>query len=215
AQHLIQQGLPSVIAMQFAISDQAAIALTHEFYRALADGYPVDAALAEARKAIFAQQTGSIMRRAAEWAVPTLFMRAPDGKLFEIEGVAEEGPAPGAPPFKGLRYFDEQDSPRFFGRERLTAELVAHLRSHRVLAVVGASGSGKSSLVRAGLIPALKGGQALPPLPLPDGHDELTDGTRPASGETRPPSGSTTWPIHIITPTNQPLKALAASLTRE
>jgi WD40 repeat protein/class 3 adenylate cyclase len=68
-----------------------------------------------------------------------------------------EAPTPGEPPFKGLQYFDETDCDLFFGRELLTAKLVDRLRETQFLSViVGASGSGKSSLVRAGLIPALK-----------------------------------------------------------
>ncbi len=59
-------------------------------------------------------------------------------------------------PYKGLQYFEEADADSFFGREALTARLVERLSQHNFLAVVGASGSGKSSLVRAGLIPALK-----------------------------------------------------------
>jgi hypothetical protein len=50
----VQQGVPAVIAMQFEITDEAAITFAEEFYSATADGYPVDAALAAARKAIFA-----------------------------------------------------------------------------------------------------------------------------------------------------------------
>jgi WD40 repeat protein/class 3 adenylate cyclase len=68
----------------------------------------------------------------------------------------DEPARPGEPPFKGLEYFDEADAPLFFGRERLTEELIERLDATRFLAVVGASGSGKSSLVRAGLIPALR-----------------------------------------------------------
>ena len=69
----------------------------------------------------------------------------------------EDAPAPGIPPYKGLLYFDESDADLFFGREALTARLAEHVidlamdSSSRFLAVVGASGSGKSSLVRAGL----------------------------------------------------------------
>ena len=100
----------------------------------------------------------------------------------------DEAPAPGEPPFKGLQYFDERDADLFFGREALTAKLAGQLREHRFLAIVGASGSGKSSLVRAGLVPALKRGETI--------------------------LGSDRWPIHIITPTAHPLKELAASLTR-
>jgi tetratricopeptide (TPR) repeat protein len=82
AQSVVQQGIPAVIAMQFEITDEAAITLAHEFYSALADGYPVDAALAEARKAIFAQDND------VEWGTPVLYMRAPDGRVFDIEPVS-------------------------------------------------------------------------------------------------------------------------------
>jgi WD40 repeat protein len=78
AQSLVQQGIPAVIAMQFELSDDAAIVIAHEFYGALADGYPVDAALAEARKALFAIGSGT------EWGTPVLYLRAPDGKIFDI-----------------------------------------------------------------------------------------------------------------------------------
>jgi WD40 repeat protein/class 3 adenylate cyclase len=108
-----------------------------------------------------------------------------------------EAPVPGDPPFKGLQYFEETDSDLFFGRELLTAKLVRRLRETQFLSVViGASGSGKSSLVRAGLIPALKKG------------DILLDGTKP-------PEGSTDWQVHILTPTAHPLEALATELTRD
>jgi len=74
----------------------------------------------------------------------------------------EDAPAPGVAPYKGLLFFDESDSDLFFGREALTAHLAEHVMdlamdsSSRFLAVVGASGSGKSSLVRAGLAVVLK-----------------------------------------------------------
>lgn len=95
-----------------------------------------------------------------------------------------EPPAPGEPPFKGLQYFDENDTDIFFGREALTAKLASHLQNARFLSVIiGASGSGKSSLVRAGLIPALK-------------------------------KGGTDWEVRVITPSAHPLEALATELTR-
>src|SRR6266511_1846235 len=74
----------------------------------------------------------------------------------------EDAPAPGFAPYKGLLFFDEADADLFFGREVLITRLadrVADLASDaatRLLAVVGASGSGKSSLMRAGLAVALK-----------------------------------------------------------
>jgi hypothetical protein len=52
ASTLVRQGLPAVLAMQFAITDQAAVELSRVFYESLADGLPVDAAVTEARKAV-------------------------------------------------------------------------------------------------------------------------------------------------------------------
>ena len=61
-------------------------------------------------------------------------------------------------PFRGLAPFDSAHAEYFFGRERLVADLVARLVDSTVIAVVGPSGSGKSSLIRAGLLPALADG---------------------------------------------------------
>jgi len=61
-------------------------------------------------------------------------------------------------PFPGLRPFESRESHLFFGREGQSDELLRRLRHTRFLAVVGTSGSGKSSLMRAGLLPALHGG---------------------------------------------------------
>ena len=80
AQSLIQQGLPAVVAMQFAITDDAAIIFAHELYAAIADGYPLEAALADARGAI--RDEGN----PTEWGTPVLYSRAPDGRLFDLSG---------------------------------------------------------------------------------------------------------------------------------
>jgi class 3 adenylate cyclase/energy-coupling factor transporter ATP-binding protein EcfA2 len=61
-------------------------------------------------------------------------------------------------PYKGLRPFEPEDSELFFGREQLAEDLAARLTESGFLAVVGSSGSGKSSLVRAGVVPALQRG---------------------------------------------------------
>jgi WD40 repeat protein/transcriptional regulator with XRE-family HTH domain len=107
----------------------------------------------------------------------------------------EDAPGLGLCPYKGLNYFEESDADLFVGRETLTAKLTERIlsltssrTSHetRFLAVVGASGSGKSSLVRAGLIPAL-----------------------------RWDARSADWHIHVLTPAAHPLESLASSLTSE
>lgn len=58
-------------------------------------------------------------------------------------------------PFPGLRPFEENEEHLFFGREKSVSELLSRLRASRFLGVIGTSGSGKSSLVKSGLLPAL------------------------------------------------------------
>jgi len=88
---LIRHGLPAVVAMQFEITDDAAIIFAGEFYATLAAGLPVDTAVAEARKAIYAQPND------VEWGTPVLYTRAADGILFDIkeaQPLAVNAPAP-------------------------------------------------------------------------------------------------------------------------
>jgi formylglycine-generating enzyme required for sulfatase activity len=77
AQAMVRKALPAVIAMQYPITDQAAIELAHGFYHTLAAGAPVDAALAEARKVLY------IRAELIEWGTPVLFSRSPDNRLFD------------------------------------------------------------------------------------------------------------------------------------
>src|SRR5262245_21647690 len=93
ATSLVRREIPAVVAMQLEITDRAAITFASELYAALADGYAVDSALAEARKAIFADENE------VEWATPVLFMRVPDGRIFDMEAptvVHEPVPEPEA-----------------------------------------------------------------------------------------------------------------------
>jgi Tol biopolymer transport system component len=76
AQGLVQQDATAVVAMQFPISDLAAVTFTGEFYGALADGLPVDQAVSSARKLLQVDFP-------EEWATPVLFLRSPDGNIFE------------------------------------------------------------------------------------------------------------------------------------
>lgn len=106
---------------------------------------------------------------------------------------AIEPPAPGKAPFKGLMYYEESDAGLFFGREQLAGRLASRLKEWGFLAVIGASGSGKSSLLRAGLVPAIRQDQ--------DIESPILIGGRAASRQ-----------IHILTPSAHPLENLAATL---
>ncbi|MGB7925125.1 MAG: TIR domain-containing protein [Pyrinomonadaceae bacterium] len=90
-------------------------------------------------------------------------------------------------PYRGLQPFDEEHAEFFFGREGDIQRLVEKLKTTRFLAVLGASGSGKSSVVRAGVVTRLKRGV------LPE---------------------SDTWTIRVFTPGAHPLTNLAANLLR-
>jgi WD40 repeat protein len=95
----------------------------------------------------------------------------------------------GAPvcPYRGLAAFQPEDADRFFGREELVAELLDRLDRDRVLFVVGPSGSGKSSVVRAGLIPAVRAGG-------------VADSAR--------------WPVALFSPRAEPTAELSYQLRR-
>ncbi|MGW0710898.1 nSTAND1 domain-containing NTPase [Streptomyces sp. NPDC002643] len=79
------------------------------------------------------------------------------GLLGEDDPLREPGTGVGpVPPYAGLRSFQERDAEWFFGREQLLEELAGRLERQRFVVVMGASGSGKSSLLRAGLVPRLR-----------------------------------------------------------
>jgi len=131
-----------------------------------------------------AQRTWVDFRRGLDQPQPLLTLinaikGLPPGSGVPPEAVAEECP------YRGLQTFDEEHAEFFFGRERDIQRLLEKLKATRFVAVLGASGSGKSSLTRAGLIPALK------------------QGVLPQSAN---------WTICVITPGSQPLTTLAAHL---
>jgi hypothetical protein len=86
-------------------------------------------------------------------------------------------------PYRGLEVFREEDAAFFFGREAFTDTLEQAVARQPLVAVVGRSGSGKSSVVRAGLVPRL-----------------------------RRPGGDTVWEVVTLVPGRQPLQALAGAL---
>lgn len=78
-------GVPAVVAMQYSISDSGAILFSKTFYQTLASGAPVDLAVGLARRELYASKYPAI-----EWAVPVLFLRSPDGRIFDVP--RREGP---------------------------------------------------------------------------------------------------------------------------
>ncbi len=86
AQTLIRQGVGAVVAVQTAVLDRDALTLAQELYGALADGYPVDAGLTEARKVLAGRQR-------AAWGAPVLYLRASDGRVIDLEEPASPASA--------------------------------------------------------------------------------------------------------------------------
>jgi serine/threonine protein kinase len=135
--------------------------------------------------------SGAAMRQVNADTKATPPPRMPKAEVSHATMVLEQDESPIENPFKGLRSFQEADAPNFFGREMLTQRLLERLAEpgdlSSFIAVVGPSGSGKSSVVHAGLIPALRRG-ALP--------------------------GSEQWFIVEMQPSAQPLQELAFALLR-
>lgn len=107
--------------------------------------------------------------------------------IVELQVLRERTKPPRDPhksPFKGLESFDLDDADVFFGRERLVADMVARLSGARLMGIVGPSGSGKSSALRAGLLAS------------------LADGVLP---------GSADWPLAVVRPGEHPLDALGSA----
>ncbi|OFI36920.1 hypothetical protein BIU82_10860 [Arthrobacter sp. SW1] len=92
AASLVRSGINAVAAMQFAISDSAAIAFAHGFYAAIANGRAVDEAARVGRISVMASPDGTL-----EWVTPALYVRGGSTRLFRLAGVPKP-PAAGAEP---------------------------------------------------------------------------------------------------------------------
>jgi hypothetical protein len=141
AQSLIQQGLPAVVAMQFEITDDAAIIFAQELYGAIADGYPLEAALAEARGAI--RDAGN----PAEWGTPVWYSRAPDGHLFHLTTPGRSSNAAHRAPNEGVRLIEENPHTRPIREESVSvAEAAGALPASARPQAAGPSSTQKADL---------------------------------------------------------------------
>lgn len=140
--------LPSLIGRAGALPEGLDAVLARA--AAIRDGFPTVADFVLAWRAA----TGRAAR--AEWPSISEERRSSDsGRRLAARQLSRSAVA-GVNPYLGLRAFDEADAHHFFGRDG-AADQVAHLvRAHRLVTVVGPSGSGKSSLVRAGVVPLLR-----------------------------------------------------------
>jgi hypothetical protein len=91
---LMRRGIPAVMAMQYEISDRAAIEFARAFYEAVADGLPVDLAVRDARMAVSLARPNSL-----EWGTPVLYLRPSSGQIF-VPAAAVPRPPPKPPPPK-------------------------------------------------------------------------------------------------------------------
>ncbi|MBC7875923.1 MAG: PD40 domain-containing protein [Anaerolineales bacterium] len=107
--------------------------------------------------------------------------------ITQIQTTFQPKPLDGRCPYKGLDVFEEEDAELFFGREKLVDNLVSRVKESRTVFITGPSGSGKSSLVRAGLLHALKQGAI---------------------------KNSDKWLYETIKPGRNPLEALAFAFSR-
>ncbi len=142
----------AVVSMGATVAMSTARHFTGHFYQRLMAHGVIDRAMIEAR---------AYTQDSWDWSAPVLAMRSEDGRLFVEPGMLvaaspTEPPTPGVPPYLGLATFREEDAPRFFGRGQLSRHLSLRIQQERFLALLGASGSGKSSLVRAGILPLLR-----------------------------------------------------------
>lgn len=138
----ISQYIKHVIGMTQAIGDKAAISFAVAFYDALGAGETVE----------FAFDLGcSQLIRLKEEDTPVLKTRLihPADIQFEVDDIPPN-------PYQGLSAFEEKDAAFFFGRKEYTNQLFEMVHQQLLVPIIGASGSGKSSVVFAGLIPLLR-----------------------------------------------------------
>lgn len=214
ARNLLAANMDVVIATEREVEDAVALHFADHFYRGLVSGATVETAFHEAvaaaqavaggnhgRRHLRPEEMGDAPLNAGGWPWE-LYVRPGDEaklqwKLVDapaLERTPDADPSPLTPPpalpnvpnpYRGLEAFEAAHAANYFGRAAMVEKLLAKVQSTNFVAVVGPSGSGKSSLVRAGLVTAL--------------------------GEGKLP-GSRDWQVAIIRPGDDPLRALATPL---
>ncbi|MEO7913396.1 MAG: endo-1,3-alpha-glucanase family glycosylhydrolase [Roseiflexaceae bacterium] len=195
---VVRAQVPAAIGAQFTAHAESAQAFTEEFYRALAEGFPIDACVTEGRKAVMS----AVGLDQIDWASPVVYTRVPDGQLFDL-------PAASAPDVTGQIVFPAgelwrggavqvssvdgvllfpagppqierlEQNPRpprrvrgFIGRERELAEIQSELQPNGGVWLYGPNGCGMSTLLREAVNTPAAGA-------LPDGVAYVEGGTEP------------------------------------
>lgn len=215
ARNLLAANMDVVIATERDVKDAVALHFADHFYRGLVSGATLENAFHEAvaaaqavagnhgRRHLRPEEMGDVSLNAGGWPWE-LYVRPGDEaklqwKLVDTPAVEHASNAalspltppalPNVPnPYRGLAPFEATHAANYFGRTVMVEKLLTKLQTTNFIAVVGPSGSGKSSLVRAGLLTALSEGK------LP---------------------GSQNWQIAIILPGDDPLRALATPLVTQ
>jgi len=217
ARNLLAANMDVVIATEREVEDAVALHFADHFYRGLVSGATVETAFHEAvaaaqavagshhgRRHLRPQDTRDSALNHGGWPWE-LYVRPGDEaklqwKLVDapaVERTPDADPSPLTPPpslptvpnpYRGLEAFEAAHAANYFGRAAMVEKLLTKVQTTNFVAVVGPSGSGKSSLVRAGLVTALGKGK------LP---------------------GSRDWQVAIIRPGDDPLRALATPLVTQ
>jgi uncharacterized protein YjbI with pentapeptide repeats/energy-coupling factor transporter ATP-binding protein EcfA2 len=143
---LEKHNISQVVVMKEPIPDRVAQVFLKTFLRAFTKGARFDRAVNIAREELKKLEAD---HPCASWLPVIIQNRLADSPTWQSLGKIRS-------PYKGLAAFTEQDAEYFYGREDFVAQLAAQVARQPLVAVIGASGSGKSSVVQAGLLPLLR-----------------------------------------------------------
>jgi hypothetical protein len=169
-QKILSLGTKAVLAMRSKVFDFHAREFANIFYKILAQGESIGIALQKARYHLFKIDDKS----AGYWILPVLYSLEANAKIIKFSSrntgtkkyksvkarfdVPKIKPsiAINEPPLKGLMPYGDQDEAGFFGREEITKQVISYLKENKNLILYGESGIGKTSFLRAAIIPLLR-----------------------------------------------------------